>query len=713
MTRHTFLLLITLALPIAAEPPLCGTGPEAERRLAIAREQRGPSQVRALGTTLPATVRDGAFYMQNDGRITMGYRPFDLEGSLVFTPATGSTYAVQRTTSRYVEPAQAEVRNFQTFTGTDWHFVARDLAAPMSLFGRTVSRIYVSAFNGITLEPPAVQDRMVFEALDGAVHRGPVMSPLMITTRKPRQLEYPRAFIDESPGLVRVTWRSSGDAPFGYDLQAELRGDGRITYSYRRVTAMRWGTPVLSAGFDPVNTPRTLLGSVADSASDVSNEVPAAVRDMVNIELAEAWRLRDSDLYAVRIHLAAPIDRTKLAPGQTLAFQVSLGSDVAVAEVSAEPTVLPATARIEGDVVEIYGLQPKADVTTERAFRVATFYRPVSGTSDSATLEVTFAPALHTTAVDLSTVSQSAPLPLPVLEPFALGVFDPTEVWSRLQPAFALGDWEYDGVAMYQTFFTDMIFWAGAYALTGNPQVDGVGPVSPFYSTTAARRPTLIHMNQLTYNYSATEPTASKLLLHEFGHRWLYYFSLRENGLSTRSLNPVTPHPAAYVHTASAFPVYGAEEASVMGGAFFTPQGDGSWKAHAANMGYSWIDLYMMGLAAPEEVPPWFYLANTDLPKEYWPAEGAVARGDRRDVEISQVTSANGPRVPSSAASQRKFRVLFVLVTEEGKEATPAEIAKLNQWRAAMERNFALATGGRAVLSTTFVQPAKRRSARF
>jgi len=701
-----------LSTVLHAAEPMCGTGPEPESRLAAAREQHAERiRIRANADPAVPALRDGTFYVQTDESITMGYRPFDLAGqSLVFTPAGNDAYTLKRGALKYVEPA-TQVRDFQTATGENWHYVARDLASPITIFGRSVSRIYVSAFNGIHLEPPAVQDGMYFETLQTATQRGAVLSPLMITVRKPRQLLYPRAYVDEAPGLLRVTWRSSGNAPFGYDLQAEVRGDGRVTYSYRIVNAMRWGTPVLSSGLDPVTVPRTLLGAVDDNTSDVTPEVPAALKGMIDVKRGEVFRLRDSDLYAVRLQLAQVIDPAKLGDGEALAYQVSLGSTVVLVEVSRDGTTASDGVRIDGDVVEIYGIQPDADRSTERSFRISTYWRPLERTGDSATLRVSFTPAPHTTEVDLSAAAEAVPLPLPIAEPFALGIFDPYAVWNRLQPAYAISDDHVDAVVMYQTFFTDMIFWAGAYAIGGNPQVDGIGMVSPFLGTSVPPRPTLIHMNQLTYNYSATEANASKLLLHEFGHRWLYYFSIRENGQTTRALNPVTPHPAAYVHTASAFPVYDAEESSAMGGGFFTPQSDGTYKAHAANMGYSWHDLYLMGLAAPEEVRPWFYLAGTTLPREYWPDEGAVASGERRDVHIGQLTDVHGPRIPSVSFAQKKFKVLFVLVTQEA-EATEAEVAKLNEWRAVMERNFSRATGGRGTLTTTFVQPSKRRAVR-
>ena len=277
-----------------------------------------------------------------------------------------------------------------------------------------------------------------------------------------------------------------------------------------------------------------------------------------------------------------------------------------------------------------------------------------------------------------------------------------------MQASYGLSDHDYDAVAIYQTFFTDLIYYAGAYATGGNPQVDGVRPFMPVYGTHAARAPTLLHMNQLEYNWNAKERSASQVLLHEFGHRWLSFFSIVENGSLSDAVNPTGAHPAAYVHTAAAFPVYGEHEASVMGGAYFTQQGDGSWIAHAANMGYSWSDLYLMGLAAPEEVPPWFYLAGTSLPLAYWPAEGAVVEGVVHGVSVPQITAVHGRRNPTTALSQREFRVAFVLVSDGA--PTDAEVAKINEWRQVMERNFLLATGGRGRAITTFTRPAKRRS---
>ncbi|HVE72864.1 MAG TPA: hypothetical protein VNI54_15970 [Thermoanaerobaculia bacterium] len=715
-------LLLLTVFTLHATEPMCGTSPENDFRVRALHERAGGG-IRTLATST-ALVRDGAFYVPTDDAITPGYRPFDLEGkTLVFTRLgglDGPAFILQRKELAYVEPTSPPVRDFKADTSS--YFVSHELPFAFPFAGRNVSRIYVTAYNGISFDPPVDETATQFDAIEAAVHRAAVLSPLMTTARKPRYVESPKVWIENGNNdTVTVTWRSSGNAPFGYDIQAQLRTDGSITYSYRSVTAMRWGTPSILDGFDPATTTRAPLVSVDDSTSDVSSTIPESVRAMLNVKKVEVQRLRNSDLFAVRIHLAAPIDQTKIASGDTIGFQATIGVETAAIEITRDRVMVAsfsgatyerngASAHVSGDVVEIYGIQREPERAVDRSLRVITIHRPSNRIADTHTLGVPFSVAPQTLSMDLSQYP-STYRQLPIVETFTLGAFDPFAVWNVLKSSHALSDYDYDAVAMFQSYFTDIIFYAGAYATSGNPQVDGVAPYSSGYGRHAGRAPTLLHMNQLTYNYSAAADTASKVMLHEFGHRWLYFFSIRENGTTGRILNPISAHPAAYVHTASAFPVYAEKESSVMGGAYFTPQPDGTYKAHVANFGFSWTDLYLMGLAAPEEVPDWFYIANTNLPQAYWPVQGAIANGEKRNVSLSQVTVVHGPRNPSTAIAQKRFRVLFVLATENA-EPTEAEVAKLNEWREVMARNFDLATGGRGRLETAFVRAGKQRTSR-
>ncbi|HEX6097107.1 MAG TPA: hypothetical protein VF432_12335 [Thermoanaerobaculia bacterium] len=712
-------VLFLLAIPLQAIEPMCGTSRANDERVQAIHEQ---TRARiASDTDQPPrkpTVRDGAFYLQNDASIAANYRPFDLAGqSLVFTPAGNDAFTMRRTALQYTEPAGAPLRDFQTASGPDWHYVAHDLPFALPLFGKSVTRIYVSAFNGIHVDVPPIEGSTHFDSVEAAVHRGAVLSPLMITEGKPRFLEYPRVWIQQAEDAVIVTWRSVGNAPFGYDLQARVATDGKVTFSYRDVVAMRWGTPVLASGFDPAQVQRALLRNETDKPDDLPNATPAALRAMLDVQKIDAYRLSNSDIYSVRVTLGAPIDRTQLQDGQVVTYAVTVGPESAIVEIGRDTTRVAAftsfryaengaAAHVDGGVIEFYGVHRFGfDITA----RVRTYYGVEHSMGDTAAIGIPFTLPPHTVARDLSIVAEDTPLTLPIAEPFVLGTLDPVRVWDLVRKGYGLSTYDYDAVAIYQTFFTDIIWYAGAYATRGNAQVDGIASGSRGIDQRYPRAPTLLHMNQLAYNYHSVTERASQVMLHEFGHRWLYHFQIVEDGEETNALNPASSHPAAFVHTPSAFPVYGEHESSVMGGGYFTPQPDGSYKAHAANHGFSWTDLYLMGLATPEEVPPWFYLAGTDLPLEYWPAEGAIANGEKRDVHVGQIIAAHGPRIPSAALSQKQFRVLFVLVTEAGVEATDAEVAKLNGWRALMERNFATATGGRGKLITTFSRPGKRR----
>jgi hypothetical protein len=714
--------------PVTGDPALtaahaddlgCGTSVENDRRiLALHQRPRERARLEAQHEGHGPELRDGAFYVEADEDIIPGYRPLDLTGSsLVFEPRASGRYATRRETLHYRETSSEARHDFQTGARTYTY----DLATPLTTLGRQVSRLYLTAFNAIQLDPPDSepgQDQ--FDSLEAMVHRQAVISPLMITNRKPSRLAYPQLFVEEHTDGVTVTWRSTAGVGFGYDVQAELRRDGSIVFSYKSAREMKWGTPLISAGFDPATVARRVLHSTVDGANEV-NGVPEALRGMLDVRSAEVSRIAETEVFALRLKLAAAPDATKLAEGQKLRYTITLDGTPASVDISrsgvevspfAGSTLIPngSSARLDGDTLEIYGLQPAPGTEDLRTFRVATFLRPATTARDTFNFAIPFDVAQKRVAVDLS-LAASHELALPIAEPFLLAPFDPYEVWERLKPAFGMTEHSVDAVAMYQTFYTDIIFYAGAYATWSNPGVDGIMPVEAWHGTKADRITTLLHMNQLTYGYQAAEKSSSQVMLHEFGHRWLYFFSIKDGGALSNVLNPTTAHPAGYVDTRSAFKVYDDEESSTMGGGTFTQQGDGTWKARARNAGYSWTDLYLMGLASPEEVTPWFYLADTNpaLPSAYWPQDGIVVSGAKRDVHVGQIIDAHGPRLPTAATSQKEFRVAFVLVTEPNKQPTAAQIAKLNEWRALMEKNFSIATGGRGKLTTTYVRTHKRR----
>lgn len=717
-------ILLASTIPTFAEDPMCATSASNDARVRARHEQfaiRGRLQENALAA--PA-VREGAFYLPVDDRVAPGYRPVDLEGqSIVFEPR-GPRYAIRRVPLQWTEPSVPPLRDFQI--SNESHYVRYDVdgTSPV-LFGQSVATLYLSAYNAISLTPPPPQRALQFDDLEAAVARETLLSPLMITQAKPSRLAFPKVFVQRDAGKVIVTWRSDAGVSFGYDVQAELRADGSFVFSYRTLRNMKWGALVVSRGFDPASAVVRSLGAIDDAKGDlVAGTYSLSLADVNDIRRLEISRVGESDLLSIRLTLAAPIVPSSLAQDQTLRYVVQIGGaqgwlDVTRSGYSFTPFHSPravqdgAEVRFDGSTIELYMVQTPADAAWGGVIR-AWALAPVSGrTIDFAGGNVSIDVPLNRIATDISAVADGTELPLPIAEPFKLGDFDPYAVWERLQAAYGLSSYDIDAVAMYQTFFTDLIFYAGAYSTGGNPAVDGIAPPSTTRGSKAFRAPSLLHMNQLTYGWNATERNSSNVMLHELGHRWLYFFRIVEGTQFVRALNPTSAHPAGFVHTPAAFRVWEDGEASVMGGATFTGEADGRFRAHTANYGYSWPDLYLMGLATAEEVRPWFYIAGTNpaLPTEYWPAEGIVVSGQRRDVSLDQVIAAEGPRNPPAALAQRLFRVLFVLVTEKG-QPSAEEVAKINEWRALLEKNFRIATGGRARLTTEWVNVAKKRAVR-
>jgi hypothetical protein len=707
--------LMSIAAEVRADLQ-CVTGPENDRRVAALHARpREQSRVTAHAAAAPA-VHNGAIYLQANEGVTPGYRPFDLEGqSLVFRPGSTGGYTVSREPLRYVEPAAAG-----QLLGAP---ITADLGFTFSAFGRSVQRVYVSPVLGITFDESREEVSGGFSELETLLQPQPLIAPLMQTSPSLKPL--PFVHLDRTPSSLIVTWRSAPHQWFGYDVQAELHGDGSIVFSYRSLRNMRWGTPVVAGGTQAGELPRRPLLSEAIPPGITAAPADPALQDMLDLTHVEVSRIDESEIFSIRMTLAAAIDRSKLQGSQSLRYHFIIGNEFATITVSRTETLVEGfrsaqavadgvTGRVEGNTVEVFGLQRAPGTPRSERVNVVTFLGGSSRPTDVALYNVTLDAAPRRLAADLSTVADGSELALPIVEPFLLPVLDPFGVWDQVKAAYGLSDDAIDGVAIYQTFFTDLVLFATAYATVGNAQVDGIHPPEPDRGSTLPRMPNLMHMNQLDFDENADERMASVVLLHEFGHRWLYTLQFTDGQSKNSVLSPARFHPAAYVDTRSAFPLYGPQESSVMGGGYFTNIGGNRYRARARQYGYSWTDLYLMGLAGPEEVAPWFYLAGTnpELPRAYFPTDGIEVTGTKREVALSQVITAQGPRNPTQATSQRDFRVLFVLVTEPGKEPTAAEIAKIEWLRTKLERDFVVATGGRGRVSTDRDAPRKRRSVR-
>ena len=139
----------------------------------------------------------------------------------------------------------------------------------------------------------------------------------------------------------------------------------------------------------------------------------------------------------------------------------------------------------------------------------------------------------------------------------------------------------------------------------------------------------------------------------------------------------------------------------------FTDNGDGTWflRSNREVERYSPLELYLMGLIPPVEVPPMHVLKNPDFSRA-----GQITAASVRTITIQDVIAAEaGVRSPDVADSQKAFNLAYIVLQDQPyNDAAYAYFSLLSyalMRRGGPEANdrlapFFWATGGRATLNT-------------
>ena len=189
-------------------------------------------------------------------------------------------------------------------------------------------------------------------------------------------------------------------------------------------------------------------------------------------------------------------------------------------------------------------------------------------------------------------------------------------------------------------------------------------------------------------------------IAHEMGHRWGAFVSAKV-GEETIPLGPT--HWARGLQAQVAFPYQRSTEASIMGGGVWQDNFDGTYTQldddyYVPATGWSYLDLYLMGLITPAEVPDFFILRN--LAPAGKDANGhPIFKADRTKVTIQDVIAAEGPRLPGVDKSQRQFNTGMVMVVEHGAKPTPELIERVSGIRKQWIDYFSITTGRRASMT--------------
>lgn len=237
--------------------------------------------------------------------------------------------------------------------------------------------------------------------------------------------------------------------------------------------------------------------------------------------------------------------------------------------------------------------------------------------------------------------------------------------------------------------------YAGSNQMQARPPEGATDPVNrnvAFYTQQLSRRTPDGKMPP--YNYGIAQ------IAHEMGHRWSAFVSAKVNG-ETIPLAPT--HWARGLHAPVPYPYQRPTEASAMGGGVWQDNFDGTYTQldddyYVPATGWSYLDLYLMGLLAPSEVPDFFILRNLVATGKDSNGQ-SIFKADRTKVTIQDVIAVEGPRLPEVDRAQKKFNTGMVVIVERG--ATPSKelIERTNGIREQWIDYWATTTGHRSSMT--------------
>ena len=720
--RSAVIAFSLLAPSLFADALTCGTGAIAvrrEARLERAHELRPRGNVAA--NALPnVEARNGVVLVDATDANALFRQPFDLIGrSLRFVPAGGDAFSVTNVPAVAPESRGTEI----SLTGSPAHarYTLANFSFPFG--GRALGEVVIGSDFAIRTEPPATPFNLLlqYDALEAATYRGPLIAPLL----NPKFPGRVNVFVRDTPEAVTFTWTDSGS----YDVRATLHRSGAITFSYlagtdRENAPTLFGVPAVVTGSVYDRTDLTALGSGVDAVGEPDPAMRATTRPAVDFKGATLHRLGDTDLLRLDIDLAGPLPSGTTSIGSSVMYSISVDGarrawihilDHGYAALGTE--LRPVGHELKGsNALRIAG--PRMTVWLTEELLGLTGAEAVvkldvvvfdgrKWDADEMTFRVAATPAEERVERDFSaaaTFTRRSPL----VEGFTLPSLVPRKVWEDVKSALRWSDGEWDGVMIFQNFDTDLgLEGLTSYSTYGFSADDGI---NMGYDD----RPTLMHVGRVRRTLPPFHVVQNAALLHEFAHRWLFAFDIAPGARGWDMLSPDGWHPAQWVDTRAAFPVHHTDSCSALGGAFWQETAAGRYKAGTRqSYGYSWLDLYGMGLAAASEVPPSFYFDGTtpELGDRYLAPAGIEISGTRKPITIQEVIARQGPRNPAWPNTRRRFRVAFVLVREPERAVTPAELAAVRWERDTFVREFSLQTGGRGSIDAP-AAPSKRRAAR-
>lgn len=205
-----------------------------------------------------------------------------------------------------------------------------------------------------------------------------------------------------------------------------------------------------------------------------------------------------------------------------------------------------------------------------------------------------------------------------------------------------------------------------------------------------------------------------ELMGHEFGHHWLASVKFDKNDGNGKHcmLRGYEPSGEAVAGDCDGYDPNGYNQhwsyyfgqGSVMYSNTIQDLGGGKFLLKNGNFKFGPLDLYLMGLKKPEDVPPLFVVttAESGYGSASMPApkgKEIELTGTRTDFTAMDVVFAEGPRKPAFDACH--WKAALVLVHEEGKPPTAADLQKVADYGNRWESWYDWATDGLGSMDAT------------
>ena len=668
--------------------------------------------------------------------------PLDLAGrTLLFTPAGGGYSRSARALDWEEEaddaeqlrgPAEVELEHFQfPFAGREWDsfFFGGDGTPAAITFGKPIPTGYEwprrfgsmpQLLGGLSTFTPMIS-ALFKPHLDGDVHVSNLPNRVIVS------------FVASDPWFYVYGRRPKETL----DLQIVLHSDGRIALNYGPQPqdpdeAFSDGI----VGLFPGVVKTGLLGSIADPED-------RSLPGYLDLLETAVYTTTEPNVVHVEFTTRAPI---RPLPGQELTYIVEFDVDEPFTDerddrdLLAGVTVLPdggleARWDATGAAFEAHenriGLLVDLHVIAARSASVS----GRSGTTNTTTgswsrvdggrSDVVMFPE-PTASIDLSqpdsqpSSAQYEAFHYPMIRDGADGV---AEVSCRIIEV--LGD-EFDFMAFNSQFRVDQQSpgpahggWGGVYRGAVHAEVDGIGLREDDTTTPCESRlknswgyPVWMKARTVVYESYAESyahdagqgPYDAGLtqFAHEIGHTWLAYAEYMRNG-ERRPLRGDGSHWAFGLHAPAPFPWRGSENGSIMGlgGSYWRENGDGTFTGTFGwwnkGGGFSWLDLYLMGLATPDEVPDMFLLHGL---KQVGGGRNGTYTAEKEIVTMEQILAANGPRNPPPERSRKVFNTGFVYFLLPGQEPDAELLRGHASYRDRALEHWSHIAGGRGQLTS-------------